>query len=117
MAPVKRHAYTAEFKLKAVSHAVEHGNRVAAREFNINESSVRGWRKQADALRQAKKTSKSFRGNKARWPQCPSVASNMPGPGSGSLPSLSESVSLVPGSPVIIPAFVKARTTLTTVYN
>ena len=26
MAPLKRHAYDAEFKLKAISHAVEHGN-------------------------------------------------------------------------------------------
>ena len=36
MAPIKRHAYNAEFKLKAISHALEHGNRAAAREFNIN---------------------------------------------------------------------------------
>ena len=41
MAPVKRHAYEADFKLKAVSHAVEHENRAAARDFNINESMVR----------------------------------------------------------------------------
>ncbi|KAJ8280487.1 hypothetical protein GJAV_G00055280 [Gymnothorax javanicus] len=69
MAPVKRHAYDADFKLKAISHAVEHGNRAAAREFNINESMVRKWRKQEDDLRQVKKTTQSFRGNNARWPQ------------------------------------------------
>lgn len=69
MPPVKRHAYEADFKLKAISHALEHGNRAAAREFNINESMVRKWRKQEDDLRQVKKTKKSFRGNKARWPQ------------------------------------------------
>ena len=69
MAPFKRHAYDAEFKLKAISHAVEHGNRAAAREFNINESMVRKWRKQQDDLRQVKKTKQSFQGNKARWPQ------------------------------------------------
>ncbi|KAK6320151.1 hypothetical protein J4Q44_G00092580 [Coregonus suidteri] len=69
MAPFKRHAYDAEFKLKAVGHAVEYGNRAAAREFNINESMVRKWRKQEDDLRQVKKTKQSFRGNKARWPQ------------------------------------------------
>lgn len=40
MAPVKRHAYEADFKFKAISHAVKHGNRAAAREFNINESMV-----------------------------------------------------------------------------
>ncbi|CAM4731030.1 unnamed protein product [Leuciscus chuanchicus] len=69
MAPFKRHAYDAEFKLKTVGHAVEYGNRAAAREFNINESMVRKWRKQEDDLRQVKKTKQSFRGKKARWPQ------------------------------------------------
>ena len=69
MAPLKRHAYDAEFKLKAISHAVEHGNRAAAREFNINESMVRKWRKQEEDLRQVKKTKKSLRWHKARWPQ------------------------------------------------
>ena len=69
MAPSKRHAYDAEFKLKAVSHAVEYGNRAAAREFNINESMVRKWRMQEDDLRQVKKIKQSFRGNKARWPR------------------------------------------------
>ncbi|KAG5263266.1 hypothetical protein AALO_G00262940 [Alosa alosa] len=68
MAPVKRHAYNAEFKLKAISHAVEHGNRAAAREFNINESMVRKWRKQEDELRQVKNMNRR-KGNKARWPQ------------------------------------------------
>ncbi|TWW63272.1 hypothetical protein D4764_03G0002800 [Takifugu flavidus] len=66
MAPCKRRAFDAEFKLKAISHAVEHGNRAAAREFNVNESMVRKWRKQQDDLRQVKKTQRSFRGNKAR---------------------------------------------------
>ncbi|KAF4093698.1 hypothetical protein AMELA_G00004910 [Ameiurus melas] len=69
MAPVKRHAYEAAFKLKAIRHAVEHGNRAAAREFNINESMVRKWRKQEEDLHQVKKTKLSFRGNKARWQQ------------------------------------------------
>ena len=66
MAHLKRHAYDVEFKLKAISHAVEHGNRAAAREFNINESMVRKWRKQEEDLRQVKKTKKSLRGHKAR---------------------------------------------------
>jgi len=56
MAPVKRHAYEADFKLNAISHTVQHGNRAAAKEFNINESMVRKWSKQEDALRQVKKT-------------------------------------------------------------
>lgn len=31
-----------------LSHAVEHGDRAAAREFNINDSIERKWRKQED---------------------------------------------------------------------
>ena len=69
MAPLKRHAYDVEFKLKAISHAVEHGNRAAAIDFNINESMVRKWRKQEEDLRQVKKTKKSLRWHKASWPQ------------------------------------------------
>lgn len=69
MAPAKRHAYEADFKLRAISYAEENGNRAAARQFSINESMVRKWRKQKDDLKQVKKTKRSFRGNKARWPQ------------------------------------------------
>ena len=36
----KRHAYEAQFKLRAISYVEEHGNRAATREFNINESMV-----------------------------------------------------------------------------
>ncbi|KAF4798034.1 Protein virilizer like protein [Turdus rufiventris] len=54
---------------KAINHEKQHGNRDAAREFNINESMVRRWRQQEDDLRLAKKTKKSFRGHKARWPR------------------------------------------------
>ncbi|KAF4792278.1 hypothetical protein TURU_122928 [Turdus rufiventris] len=69
MAPQRTLAYNADFKLKAINHAKEHGNRSAAREYNINESMVLNWRKQEDDLRLAKKTKKSFHGNKARWLQ------------------------------------------------
>ncbi|KAF4787660.1 zinc finger MYM-type protein 2 isoform X1 [Turdus rufiventris] len=69
MAAQRRFAYNAEFKLKAINHAKEHGNRSAAREFKVNESMVRKWRLQEDELRRAKKTKKSFRGMKARWLQ------------------------------------------------
>ncbi|KAK7934313.1 hypothetical protein WMY93_005209 [Mugilogobius chulae] len=69
MPPVRRHAYDADLKLKAISHANEHRNRAAVRKYNINESMVRKWRKQEDDLRQAKKTTQSFRGNNTRWPQ------------------------------------------------
>ncbi|RVE56244.1 hypothetical protein OJAV_G00219250 [Oryzias javanicus] len=65
----KRHAYEAQFKLKAISYAEEHGNRAAAREYKINESMVRKWRKLENELRQVKKTQLSFRGHKAKWPE------------------------------------------------
>ncbi|XP_015228044.1 PREDICTED: uncharacterized protein LOC107083375 isoform X1 [Cyprinodon variegatus] len=65
----KRDAYEAQFKLKAISYAEEHGNRAAAREFKINESMVRKWRKLENKLKQVKKTQLSFRGHKARWPE------------------------------------------------
>ncbi|KAF4804705.1 hypothetical protein TURU_006011 [Turdus rufiventris] len=68
MAAQRRLAYDAEFKLKAINHAKEHGNTSAAREFSINESMVRKWRMQEDKLRLIRKTKKSFRCNKARWP-------------------------------------------------
>lgn len=35
MTPFKRHTYGAKFKLKAICHSVEPGNRAAAREFNM----------------------------------------------------------------------------------
>ncbi|TWW62885.1 hypothetical protein D4764_04G0015320 [Takifugu flavidus] len=66
MAPCKRCAFDAEFKLKAISHAVEHGNRAAAREFNVNESMVRKWRKQQDDLRQMTNGEHTFT-KTARW--------------------------------------------------
>lgn len=69
MAPVKRHAYEAQFKLQAISYAVVNGNRAAAKEFTFNESMVWKWRKQENELSQVKKTKQSFRRNKARWPQ------------------------------------------------
>lgn len=69
MAPAKRRAYQAGFKLMAIRHALEHGNRASAREFHVAESMVRKWRKQEPELRQVSQSRRSFRGNKARWPQ------------------------------------------------
>ncbi len=69
MAPTKRKSYDAGFKIKVVLFAKEHGNRAAMREFGVNESAIRGWRKQEDALKKTKKSRKAFRGDKARWPE------------------------------------------------
>ncbi|KAF4802954.1 hypothetical protein TURU_019195 [Turdus rufiventris] len=68
MAAEKRIAYDAEFKLKAIDYAKEHGKRPAGREFSINECVVRRWRQQEEELRLTRKTKKSFHGCKARWP-------------------------------------------------
>lgn len=59
-APVKRHAYEADFKLKTISRM--HGNRAAAREININESMVRKWRKQEDEPASGKEDQTKFEG-------------------------------------------------------
>uniref|UniRef100_A0A8C3TJQ5 HTH CENPB-type domain-containing protein n=1 Tax=Catharus ustulatus TaxID=91951 RepID=A0A8C3TJQ5_CATUS len=69
MAAEKRVAYDAEFKVKAISYAKEHGNRPAARAFHVNECMVRRWRQQEDELHLARKTKKSFRGRRAQWPE------------------------------------------------
>ncbi|CAM1329517.1 Uncharacterised protein r2_g3873 [Pycnogonum litorale] len=50
MPAAKRHAYRADFKLKAIEYAKEHGNLAAAREFRVNESMVRKWRKVQESL-------------------------------------------------------------------
>ncbi|KAF4803754.1 hypothetical protein TURU_013266 [Turdus rufiventris] len=68
-APQKRLAYEADFKLKSVNHAKEHGSRSGARKFDINESMVHKWRQQEDGLLLAKKMKESICGNKARRPQ------------------------------------------------
>lgn len=69
MATPKRRAYEAQFKLRVIEHAAENSNRAAGRHFNISESMVRKWRKQESLLRQVRKTKRSFRGQKARWPE------------------------------------------------
>lgn len=68
MPPTRRQSYTARFKLECIKYAKENGNRATARHYSINESLVRSWRKQEESLRQTKKTTKAFRGKKARWP-------------------------------------------------
>ena len=69
----RRNAYDAAFKLKAISLAVEEGNRAASRTFGINESMVRRWRRQHEQLTRCKKTTKAFRGKKSRWPELDNV--------------------------------------------
>ncbi|KAG8198248.1 hypothetical protein JTE90_021505 [Oedothorax gibbosus] len=64
----KRFSYEASFKLKVVLRAEEANNMVAAREFGVNEKSVREWRKLKGVLKKSKKTAKSARGKAAQFP-------------------------------------------------
>ena len=64
----KRKSYTAEFKLSVVKHAKEHGNRVAGREFLVDEKSVRVWRKEEGELDKMNPRKRARRGKSARWP-------------------------------------------------
>ena len=41
----KRRSYTANFKLEVIEVAKQKGNRAAGRQFSIDESTIRGWRK------------------------------------------------------------------------
>ena len=45
-----RQSFTFEYKLKVIARAVEIGNRAAAREFEIDESMIRYWKKKKDAM-------------------------------------------------------------------
>ncbi|CAI2352485.1 unnamed protein product [Caenorhabditis sp. 36 PRJEB53466] len=46
--------YSVDEKLAIISHAKDHGNRAAGREFNVAESSIREWRKNELKLRNSK---------------------------------------------------------------
>ena len=45
-----RQRFTFEYKLKVIARADEIGNRAAAREFEIDESMIRYWRKKKDVM-------------------------------------------------------------------
>ncbi|XP_057711562.1 uncharacterized protein LOC130928817 [Corythoichthys intestinalis] len=66
MSKTQRTAYVAAFKLQAIDLAIVKGNRSAAHELGVNESMIRRWRKQHEALSCCKKTTKAFRGKKRR---------------------------------------------------
>ena len=68
MPKVNRKSYDAAFKLKCVARALEVGNRKAGVEYGVNECMVRRWRKAEDSLLACSKSTKSFRGRKAKFP-------------------------------------------------
>ena len=47
----KRASYSANFIIRVTEFAENHGNRAAAREFDINEANVRLWRRGKESLK------------------------------------------------------------------
>lgn len=65
----KRTQYDASFKKKAILLSEDVGNSCAARRLGVNESTIRGWRKNRDRIFRAAPTRKAFRGPKSgRYP-------------------------------------------------
>ena len=56
-----RQSFTFEYKLKVIARADEIGNRAAAREFEIDESMIRYWRKKKDVMTKLPKRQRTCR--------------------------------------------------------
>jgi len=71
MGKIKRRSYTATFKRQVIKNSDENGNRAFARNFGVDESLVRDWRKHRTALFKFKCESKrrAFRGDKEKYPE------------------------------------------------
>jgi hypothetical protein len=57
------------FKLEVVDFAKEKGNRVAARKFNVGETSVREWRKEEAAVKCLHRKKHAMRYRRCFWPE------------------------------------------------
>lgn len=66
---MNRKSYTVEKKLEIIEYAEQHNNRVAARTFDINESSVRCFRRQKEMLLKMSPQKKTNRRAFPHWPQ------------------------------------------------
>jgi hypothetical protein len=67
--PETRKSYTAKTKIEIIKYAELKGNREASRQYNINESSIRGWRKQKDKLMLMESDRRTFRKGSPYWPE------------------------------------------------
>lgn len=65
---LNRKSYTVDKKLKIIEYAETHNNRVAARFFNMNESSIRCFRRQKDVLLKMNPEKKTNRRAFPHWP-------------------------------------------------
>ena len=63
-----RQSFTFEYKLKVIARADEIGNRAAAREFEIDESMIRYWRKKKDVMTKLPKRQRTCRTGIAKFP-------------------------------------------------
>ena len=64
-----RRAFSSKEKLAAIAFAEAHGNRAAGREFAVDESCIRHWRKQKSKLEAMPTTKKAARGSSEKFPQ------------------------------------------------
>jgi len=64
-----RQSFTVREKLKVISYAEVHGNRAAGREFNMNETNVRQWRRLKDRLQKMPRSKMADRGSSAHFPE------------------------------------------------
>jgi transposase-like protein len=69
MPPKRRASYTAEFKIKVIKYAEENGNRMAARDHQIDEKNVRRWRQEKNVLEVINPKKRARRGRRAFWPE------------------------------------------------
>ena len=65
----KRSSYSANFKLKVIQFAKEHGNKAAAREFGPPPTSamIRRWRTEEEELSKLPRMKRAARGKSATW--------------------------------------------------
>lgn len=64
-----RRAFSSKEKLAAIAFAEAHGNRAAGREFTVDESCIRQWRRQKSKLEAMPTTKKAARGSSEKFPQ------------------------------------------------
>jgi transposase-like protein len=67
--PLKRKSYTAEFKLKIVKYDEGNNNKSAGREYCVDESIVRDWRKYKNVLSVMPRGKRARRGGLPYWPE------------------------------------------------
>ena len=63
-----RQSFTFEYKLRVIARAGEIGNRAAPREFEIDESMIRYWRKKKDVMAKLPKRLRTCRTGVAKFP-------------------------------------------------